>query len=441
MSRKTLEVSTGYKPMPLQQHLHRSVKRFNVLVCHRGFGKTVFAVNELGDRALRNERHNPIYAYVATTFGQAKRVAWEHFKEWCKDIPGAETNESELKVTIPRPDRRDKITIFLLGSENPGALKGIHLDGAIIDEYSEMEPSIWGIVVRPMLTRKNGWAIFIGTPKGENHFAMIYNVAKTQMAQGSTEWFAQLYKASETGVIPPGELDAARLTMTEEEYAQEMECSFSAALVGAYYGKEMQKAEDEGRITKVAYDPVLPVTTFWDIGIDDATAIWFGQIHRSGQIHWIDYLENAGEGIPWYVKELQARGYIYDEHVLPHDAGAKEFGTGETREKTLRRNGLGARTRVLARSDVADGIHATRLMIGRSYFDVQKCARGILALKNYERKWDTKLKTFQTRPLHNWASHGSDAFRTAAMSLDQFSRDKRDERKYPRYSERDFDVI
>lgn len=436
-----LVVSTGYTPHPLQAVLHRNVRRFNVMCCHRGFGKTVFAVNELVDRGLRNQNHNPIYAYIATSYGQAKRVAWDQFKEAVRDIPGVETNESDLRIDIPRADKRDKIRIHLLGSENPGALKGLHLDGVVIDEFSEMEPSIWGVVVRPMLTRKKGWAVFIGTPKGQNHFEAIYRTAETQMRQGHPDWFAAMYKGSESGILPLSELEAARLTMSQEEYDQEIECSFSAAMVGAYYGKEMNIAAEEGRITRVPYDPTLATFTYWDLGIDDQTVIWIGQKLGSREVRWIDYIENSGESLEWYIKELQMKGYVYEEHVLPHDAGARELGTGKTREEVLRKKGLGKRTRVLKRSNIEDGINAVRNMIKKSWFDAVKCERGINALKSYERKWDAKNKNFKSRPLHNWASHGADAFRTAAMGMDEYAPEDRDRKNLQRYSVRDFDVV
>ena len=172
------KVSTGYNPRPLQKIIHFSMKRFNVLVLHRRFGKTVLSINETIDRALRCSLKNPQYAYIAPTYGQAKRIAWEYLKEYTKDIPGAKPNEAELRVDIPRPSSKDKIRFMLLGSENPDTIRGIYLDGVVLDEFAVCDPTIWGQVVRPALADRSGWAIFLGTPKGQNHFFDLYNKAK-----------------------------------------------------------------------------------------------------------------------------------------------------------------------------------------------------------------------------------------------------------------------
>src|SRR3989304_4749260 len=164
------KISTGYEPRKFQEILHKNLKRFNVLVCHRRFGKTVFSVNHCIDRGLRNTKRNPQYAYIAPTYGQAKRIAWDMFKEYTKNLPGVSTNEQDLRLEIERPHLQDKVRFLLLGAENPGSLKGIYLDGVILDEFAECAPAIWGEVVRPALSDRRGWAIFIGTPKGQNHF-------------------------------------------------------------------------------------------------------------------------------------------------------------------------------------------------------------------------------------------------------------------------------
>jgi phage terminase large subunit len=430
------EVSTGYTPRVLQDVLHRSLKRFNVVVCHRRFGKTVFSLNETVDKALRNDRHSPQYAYVAPTYGQAKRVAWDMLKDVTKNIPGVIVNEAELRVDIPRPAKQDRIRIMLLGAENPGNLRGIYLDGVILDEYAEMDPIIWSQVLRPALSDRLGWAIFIGTPKGQNGFYDIYQQAQIQ---STGDWFHAMYKASETGVIPTSELDAAKQIMSEEEYEQEYECSFSAALVGAYYGKILAESEENKKITTVPHDPSLLVDTFWDLGVDDTTVIWFAQ--KAGrEWHFFDYIEMSGEGLDYYVKELSIRKkYNYGTHFLPHDANARELGTGTTRVETLKKLGL-RNVEVVERQSIEDGINAVRMVLPRCYFDKEKCARGINALKAYERRWDSKNKIYQQKPLHNWASHGADAFRTFATGfVDKKSIDEI--KRYPRKSQSSYDIF
>lgn len=430
------EVTTGYVPRPLQMQLHLAAERFKVIVCHRRFGKTHFALNEMIDHAFRNLRKNPQYAYIAPTYGQAKRVAWDLLKDYLKHIPGVTINEADLRIDIPRPGSADRIRFLLLGAENPDSLRGLYLDGVVLDEYAEMDTTLWSQVVRPALTDREGWAVFIGTPKGTNHFYEIY-----QRAKGNPEWFTAIYKASETNIIPRAELDAARAEMSDSEYEQEFECSFSAALIGAYYGKEMEKADEEGRICTVSYDPLLPVFTFWDLGIDDTTVIWFGQNLGGREIRWIDYHEESGQGLSYYARLLKEKGYVYEEHILPHDGAVRELGTGKSRMETLQALTRGTRVRVAPRQDVADGINASRLLIAKSWFDKDKCERGISALKNYERAWDAKNKIWQARPKHNWASHGADAFRTGAMALNENRQSQKDKRRNSRYAQNDFSVV
>jgi hypothetical protein len=392
----------------LQAEIHRSLQRFNVLVLHRRFGKTVLSINEMVDRALRNTTKSPQYAYIAPTYGQAKRVAWEYIKDFTRKIPGAKANEADLRVDIPRPKTEDKIRIMLLGAENPGSVRGIYLDGVVLDEYAEMDPTIWSQVVRPALADREGWAIFIGTPKGQNHFYNLYS-----QAQQYEDWYVRMFRASETKVIADSELEAAQREMSEEEYEQEFECSFTAALVGSYYGKLLDKAEKDGRLCNVPYDPNVPVDTFWDLGIGDTTAIWFCQTVGQ-EFRLIDYLEDGGQGLDFFVRELKKKPYIYREHTLPHDARARELGTGKSREETLR--GLGLRQLyILPRWGVDDGIHAVRMLLPKCWFDKVKCERGIKALRNYQRKWDSRNQLFLSKPKHDWASHGSDAFRYLAM--------------------------
>lgn len=407
-------VDLGYRPRPLQQILHQSLKRFNVLVCHRRFGKTVFSIMEMVDQGLNCDFKNPQYAYIAPTYGQAKRVAWEYLKDFTRSIPGAKANEAELRVDIPRPDRGDKIRFMLLGAENPDSLRGIYLDGVILDEYAQCDPIIWGQVIRPALSDRKGWGIFIGTPKGQNHFYNIYHQA-LGLETTSNNWFVSMYKASETGVVDAEELMEARATMSEEEYEQEYECSFSAALLGAYYGKYMNQLEKNNKIIDFDVDPNVAVHTYWDLGISDSTAIWFFQLVGS-EIRVIDYIEHAGVGLEFYAKEIKNKPYVYDAHGLPHDGAARELGTGMTRQETLL--DLGIRTHIIPRQTVADGINASRVLLGKNiWFHKTNTTRGREAMKNYQRKYDSKNQMFVDKPLHNWASNGADAFRMAALDL------------------------
>jgi hypothetical protein len=417
MSNQVQRVSTGYTPRPLQLEIHHAPQRFKVLNLHRRFGKTVLVINEQSKFLLQCKHKNPHAVYVAPTYGQAKRVAWEYYKEFMGMIPSVEFKEGELKVVIKRPAPfNDTLSIWLIGAENPDSIRGMYLDHVILDEYADMNPDIWDLVIRPAIADRRGHAIFIGTPKGQNHFFDTYQKALTL-----DSWYARTITVHESGYVDQDELDDAMLTMTEDQFNQEFLCSFTAALTGAYFAKYMQELEDKKRITSVPYDPSVPVDTFWDLGISDTTAIWF--VQQVGQeIHVIDYLCKAGVGLEWYVKELKDKGYVYGEHTLPHDAAARELGTGKTRQETLRNFGLG-RTTIQPRQSVADGINAARMLLPRCWFDRKKCSGqntqedGLKALQNYQRKYDNKNKAFLDKPLHDWASNGADAFRYLALGF------------------------
>lgn len=394
-----------YTPRTQFVPFHDRKERFACLVCHRRAGKTVATLNDDIRDALRSPHKDWRGAYIAPYYAQAKDVAWDYAKRFSAPIPGVQFNESELRIDYPNGAR-----YRLYGADNYDRMRGIYLNRASLDEYGDMDPRAWSEVIRPALTDRQGTATFIGTPKGNNHFAEIFD-----RAGEDPDWYRLTLKASATNLIAPEELRAARREMTADQYEQEFECSFSAALVGAYYGRDMNAAEADGRITGVPYDRAVPVYTAWDLGIDDSTAIWFVQI-VGREIHVIDYLEQSGEALDYYVRELQNRPYTWATHYLPHDAEAKELGTGKTRTETLKSLGL-TNIKVVPVQRVEDGINAARMLLPRCWFDKAKCKRGIEALRNYRREFDDKTKAFRQKPLHDWASHGADAFRYLAMGI------------------------
>lgn len=402
---------------------------------HRRAGKTVFAVNEMIDQGLRlytsKKLLRPRYAYIAPTYGQAKRVAWDLLKAHCIKLPNVTFNEQELRADVSLfNDPSNCLRFQLLGAENPDSIRGIYLDGAIIDEPANVHPSLWGTIVRPTLLDRNGWAIFIGTPAGKNAFYDLY-----QEALKDPQWFTAIHKASETGIIDARELEAMRRQMGDDTFEQEMECSWSATNKGSYYGKQMSELQAQGRITKVPYDPALGVITAWDLGISDSTAIWFVQrLYREVRI--IDHLEVDGLGIPDIVKALKEKPYVYTTHILPHDAAAREMGTGKTRQEVLRN--LGIQSDVLPRQKVDDGIQAVRNLLPMVWFDEEKCAKGITALREYKRDYDEKLQMFKDKPRHDQYSHSADAFRQLALGIDKergLVQNKRQDHAITEYSE------
>ena len=371
---------------------------------------------------------------MAPTYGAAKRISWNYVKEFTNMIPGIQYHEGELRVTIKRADRGDEVRIFLLGAENPNSLRGMYLDFAVIDEYSECDPTVWTQVLRPALADRNGGAIFIYTPKGAGHGQKLYLAAGKDT---TGEWFTCMLKASETGILPLKELEAAKAVMSPEEYEQEFECSFSAALVGAYYKNEMRDAHE--RITHVPYDNHTFVYTGWDLGIHDSTAIWF--IQETGrELHAIDHYEVSGKGLADIVRALNEKPYAYAGHVFPHDVAVRELGTGKSRLEILRDKFKLKNIIVAPKLRLEDGIAATRSILPRMWFDQDKCSYGIECLKAYERKFDPKENVFKSTPRHNWASHSADALRTFATGF-RLAEDRVDNRDLERQAETDYDIL
>jgi hypothetical protein len=383
-------------------------------VAHRRAGKTVAFINEAIRGALTCTLPNPRFGYVAPLLSQAKSVAWDYVKHYCAPIPGVKFNETELRADLPNGGR-----VRLFGADNFDALRGMYFDGVILDEFGDMDPRAWTEVIRPQLSDRNGWAAFAGTPRGKNTFYDLRNRAKA----GEGDWSLWELKASETKVLSESELTDARNSMDEAAFLREYECSFDAAVAGAYYAKEMADAEAGKRICRLPIEPTIKVDTAWDLGIDDATAIWFIQdIGQERRI--IDYLEVSGEGLPQIVKQLDAKPYRYGRHILPHDVEVRELGSGKSRKQTLEELGL-RNIDIIPAMEVADGINAVRLTIPKCWFDADRCARGIEALKQYRREWDGKRQTWRERPYHDWTSHASDAFRYLALSQRPVKQDKK----------------
>jgi phage terminase large subunit len=378
-------------------------------VTHRRAGKTVACIHDLQRQALRCPRVRPRFAYLSPFLRQSKAVAWDYLRAAMSSarVAGATVHESELRVDYPGGAQ-----VRLYGADNPDAMRGIYLDGIVLDEYADMDPRVWSEIVRPALADRRGWAVFIGTPRGRNAFFELWRRSQTEEG-----WFSMMLKASQSGLIPDSELELARRDLTEEQYAQEFECSFDAAVVGAYYGKLMARAEAERRVAGVPYDPAAPVWTAWDLGIRDATAIWFAQV-IGREIRIIDYYEASGVDLGHYVREINARPYACAGHIVPHDAQAKELGTGKSRLEVM--ESLGLRPITLAPLHrVEDGINAVRMFLPKCWFDARKCARGIDALKLYRAEYDDKLQALRPHPVHDWTSHAADSFRYLALTLDR----------------------
>lgn len=410
MSATAQAIDTGFRPHTHQAEVIGRMERFNVLVCHRRWGKTTLAVNLLNDGSVRCQRESPRYAYIAPLYKQAKSVSWDYLKRYAGAIPGVRFNESELRADFPNGAR-----ISLYGADNPDALRGIYLDGVVFDEVAQMPWRVWTEVIRPALADRKGWALFIGTPRGRDVFCDLYEAARDKREGYERGWYAGMYKASQTGLLDSTELAAARREMGADEYAQEFECSFTAAIKGAYYGALIADAEVQGRICTVPCEPLLPVHTAWDLGVSDSTAIWFFQQERGGGIRVIDYYEANNEGIPHYADVLNKRGYHYGRHIAPHDIRVREMGNGKSRIETAA--SLGIRFDVCPNIPIADGINAVRMILPRCWLSLEKTKEGLEALRHYRRSWNTRMDEPKDKPEHDWTSHAADAFRYMAVGM------------------------
>jgi hypothetical protein len=399
-----VNIELDYKPRDVFLDFHERQQRWAVIVAHRRCGKTVSCINDLIYKALTEGKEDGRYAYLAPYYAQAKSIAFDYLMRFSEPVR-ANHNVSELWVELINGAR-----IRLFGADNADSLRGLYLDGVVLDEYADMKPSIWGAVLRPLLADRKGWAVFIGTPKGHNSFWDVYNRA----SQDPT-WYAKTLRASQTGLLDQEELDDAKKMMSEDQYLAEFECDFESAILGAYYGKEMRSITDAGRITTVDYDRMFPVHTAWDLGYSDDTTIWFYQVIH-GEIRLLDYHSSNGHNIPYYVDVIKSRDYIYGTHWLPHDARAKTLASGGKSIIEQLSEKIDIKSfRIVPSLSLQDGIQAVRMALTRSWFDF-KCDEGIECLKQYQREYDDDKKMFRDKPRHDWTSHGADAFRMLSIA-------------------------
>ena len=397
-------------------YLENGGKRL-VLPCHRRWGKDELALNWT---AVAAHERVAVYWHMLPQFKQGRRAIW--------NAVNAHTGLRRIDEAFPPAIRNRTVDDEMLiefkngsiwqvvGSDEYDALVGAGVAGLVISEWSLANPAAWAFLA-PMLEENNGWAIFPYTARGRNH-----GYSLLQRAQNEPSWFATVQSVKETNVFSEAALEAARqdyITLYGSEdgdalFRQEYYCDFDAAVLGAFYGKEIGDAEAQGRIANIAVDRSVPVDTAWDLGFTDSTAIWFiQQVGR--ELHLIDYYEANNQGLDHYAKVLQDRGYLYGHHYFPHDVEHHELGTGKSRVTTL--TSLKVKPVVVPLHEVNDGINATRLLFPRIWMDAKRCERGLEALRNYRREFDDKLKVYKPKPLHDWTSHGADALRCYAAGF------------------------
>ena len=400
-------INTGYIPRDPQKQIHKSVKanRFTVVVAHRRMGKTVGAINQLIHSALNCELPNPRFALISPTYSQAKRIAWDMLTEFTRPLKSV-NNIAELRSDFM--GRR----ISLYGADSIDALRGIYLDGVVIDEYAQINPSLFSEIIRPAIADRKGWVMFIGTPKGRNHFATLRDKAMS----GEDNWNLLEFKASETGLVDQEELDAAKKEMGEDKFSQEFEVNFHTPVEGAYYGTMINDLEFKGQISdSVIRDDICKTFVSWDLGMGDSTALFVAQVFGQ-EIHIIDFLENHGQGLDYYISWLRDNRYDTAEQLLPHDIQVRELGTGKSRLEVLQEARLNCR--VVAKLGVDDGIQAVRRILPRCWFNT-KVKDAVDLLRNYRRQYDEKRDVFFDKPVHDFTSHAADAFRYLAVGLNE----------------------
>lgn len=400
---------SDYKPRSVFLPLHQRSKRWAVVVAHRRAGKTVSVCADLVIGALETALPNPKFAYLAPLRDQAKKVAWQYLKDLTEPYWVKKPNEAELKIELK--SRGGVATIYVGGADNPDSMRGLYFDGVAIDEVGDVRPSTWYSVLRPALSDRRGWAIFMGTPKGRN---MFWNLREEARLNPETHLLIEL-PASKTGIIHPDELRDAQAQMTAEAYAIEYECSFDASIPGAYFARDIGKIYEAGQIgsdSKFARDPDFPVYVAGDLGFTDSCAWWVWQ-KVAGGFKVVDYYEADGQPISHYIDWIKSLGQV-EKVYLPHDARAKSLQTGRSIIEVFLYNGI--YPDIVPKMALQDSIEAARQILPFCWFNEEKTYEGLEHLRAYSRTWDEKTSSFKDRPNHDSHSHAADAFRYMALS-------------------------
>ena len=431
MSRVRLPAN-GWTPRqyqrPLWDYLEQGGKRA-LAVWHRRSGKDDVCLNRT---AIAAHERVGAYWYMLPEQAQGRKAIWEAvnpktgmrrideaFPEAIRDA----TRSQEMFIKF-----RCGSTWQVVGSDNYNSLVGSPPVGIVASEWALAKPAAWAYL-RPILQENGGWIVFNTTPRGKNHAHRML-----EGARGDPAWFTQVLTAKQTDVFTPEQLEQEKRELMREYGAavgiqmfdQEYMCSFDQPVVGAIYAGELSDAKADGRVRNLPYDPAIQVQTWWDIGGagkgGDATAIWFVQV-LGAEIRCIRYYEANGQAFAHYVDVLTRTKYRFGKHWLPHDARAKALGTGRSIEEMAREQ-LTGEVGIAPAVNVEDRINAARMIFPRCYFDAGNCADGIDALSNYRREWVDKLGQLSAQPLHDWASHGADAFGEMALTVKEAPKPK-----------------
>ncbi len=389
---------------PEQEGLYTTAARFAVRVVHRRFGKTWQAITELLVGALTTRLPDWRGFYVAPTFKQAKRIAWDYIKQFCRDIPGVIFNEQEL-----RADFKNGARIQLLGAETYDSLRGQYADHVVLDEAQLIPSAAWSTVIRPMLADRLGRAVIQGTPAGRHNLLFdLYEYA----GGDDPDWSRHLLTVNDTNVLPASEVKAMQREMSQSEYEQELLCSFNAALRGAYYAKEMHGLDERGQITSIKYDPIAPVYCAMDLGWSDLMVCHF--IQPVGTEHrFLTTQAYAETKLPDVVNEWKKLPFAIDTVIMPHDAVQHELTSGLTREQVVRNMGHNVKVAPRVKSK-HEGIEQVRALLPHCWFDRDECSTTVEACFAYRAEYDETKRVVKLSPVHDWSSHYVDAIQTYA---------------------------
>lgn len=366
------------------------------------------------------------YFYVFPTKTMARQALWENI-----DSKGFKLLDHVPKEFIKRLSNQEMLmelnngsTIRVLGyDKDPDSIRGIACKGVVFSEFAFSDPDSYKTMI-PALRESQGWAIFNSTPNGRNHFYDLWN----QVVQ-SPRWFCSMLQTywpdrpGYSGLIPHNDFPhiIQEEGLSPEDVEREYGVSFNSGMQGAYYSDQIDRAYAEGRVKDFLFDDTLEVDTFWDLGVDDSTAVWFRQ-KQGNKLVFIDYLEDSGKELAFYIKALEAKGYRYGTHYLPHDAKQRSLQTGsdtaEIFEQLCRNYKINDNIWVLERLPVQDGINAVRTRFPRYFFDSTKCIEGLKRLELYHRRFDKRRNVFLKEPIHDGNSHAADAIRMEAISED-----------------------
>ena len=379
------------------------------------------------------------YWIVLPYQAQARKIIWDGMtgdgKRFIDFIPREAVqrkNEQNMRLHLVNGS-----IIQLMGSDNPDAMVGTNAVGVVFSEFALSDPHAYQLI-NPILRENGGWALFQSTPRGENHFYKLF-----LEAQANKEWFTSHLSAKDTKAISPDDLRKARSEASSEAiFQQEYMSSFKVPLEGSYYGPIISKLhKDKRMLDRLPPDPLLPVHTAWDLGMDDATSIWFFQHHRN-EVRLLRYYENSGEGLPFYARELQRyasqRGVAYGKHYAPHDVKVRELGTGRSRLETAK--SLGLKFTPVRKLPLMDGIEATRNLLPKCYFDRHETKLGVEHLKGYRKEYDSQKDVYKKTPVHDKHSHGADSLRTLAVGIKESREtDPRQQKNRHTYQEQPLD--